>query len=54
VDARTRRNDRHRLDGVAPLGKNRTAIFDGGAMRSSDNAAAMSGTLQIHSAPARK
>ena len=37
-----------------PLGKNRTAIFDGGAMRSSDNAAAMSGTLQIHSAPARK
>ncbi len=44
----------HRLDGVAPLGKDRAAIFDGGAMRGSDNAAAMSGTVQIHSAPARK
>ena len=42
----------HRFNGIAPLGEDRAAILDGGRMRGANDAAAMSGTMKTHSAPA--
>jgi hypothetical protein len=42
----------HRLDGVAAFREDRAAILNGGCMRGTNDAAAMSGTMETHSAPA--
>ena len=38
----------HRLDGVAAFGQNGAAVLDGGGMRRTDDAAAMSGGVKVH------
>jgi hypothetical protein len=53
VDRGNARSHReHRFNGIAPLGEDCAAIFDGGRMRGTNDAAAMSGTMKTHSAPA--
>ena len=42
----------HRLDGVAAFGENGAAVLDGSRVRRADDAAAMSGAMQVHSVPA--
>ena len=42
----------HRLNCITALGQDRAAILDGGRMRGANDAAAMSGTMKTHSAPA--
>ena len=43
-----RRHGDHRLDGVAALGQDGAAVLDGCGVRRADDAAAVSGGVEIH------
>ena len=47
-DGDHRRHRHHRFERVAALGEDRPAGFDGFVMRRADDAAAMTGGMQLH------
>ncbi len=53
IDRGDRRGHRdHRLDGVAAFGQDGAAVLDGCGMRRADDAAAMSGGVEVHAGTA--